>query len=512
MQRGEADLRGARRGRGRRRRSRRSVRGRSAGSRSRTSAPRAPGPAGSPAGSPCRPSFAHRVLDQRQLEQDQLALQVGEARARTRAPRSPCRSGRGRVPISRWSRGSKSNSGGSPTTRTTSASSSRHAVRSGRVGQVGELGEQLLDPALDLRTAPARGDLISSASACGLGDRLLGVLARPLGLRDLLGHLLLRGAAAPRPRAAAPAGARPARAARRSCRPRPGARARPSRRPDRCGSALGRAWRRPTRRCCRTGRSYPPRCLSRRLRRQARRARRGLAGVLGDELGDRLGVLADHDVLRHDRAREPAVADRVQDLVLRLAAIVEVRARRRVRSGLLPSVPAASSVWQPAQRSANSVGAAGVDLLPFAAAAHAREGAGHERDADCRCGEASSERHISYPGTVAARGRRGPERTRGRPAPVGRSRLCELACLECGLHYSRGALAHDGGEWVGAGRSFSPRCEDPRHGGPDRPRASSATPAGTSRPASAWSPSLRPRRPERDDRQRGHVALAASRR
>ena len=62
---------------------------------------------------------------------------------------------------------------------------------------------------------------------------------------------------------------------------------------------------------------------------------------------------ADHDVLGHDRAGEAAVADRVEHLVRGLVALVEVRAA----SGARPSCPACrppSSVWQPAQRSANS--------------------------------------------------------------------------------------------------------------------------------------------------------------
>ena len=50
------------------------------------------------------------------------------------------------------------------------------------------------------------------------------------------------------------------------------------------------------------------------------------AGVLGDELGDADRVLAGDDVLGHDRAREAAVSDREQDVVEALGALVEVRA------------------------------------------------------------------------------------------------------------------------------------------------------------------------------------------
>src|SRR4051794_1472856 len=50
------------------------------------------------------------------------------------------------------------------------------------------------------------------------------------------------------------------------------------------------------------------------------------AGVLGDELRDLPGILADDDVLRHRAGGEPAVADRVEDVVDVLLALVEVRA------------------------------------------------------------------------------------------------------------------------------------------------------------------------------------------
>ena len=49
-------------------------------------------------------------------------------------------------------------------------------------------------------------------------------------------------------------------------------------------------------------------------------------GILGDEGGDLLGIVPDHDVLRHDRPREAAVSDRVDHVGHRLRALVEVGA------------------------------------------------------------------------------------------------------------------------------------------------------------------------------------------
>ena len=62
-------------------------------------------------------------------------------------------------------------------------------------------------------------------------------------------------------------------------------------------------------------------CCSRRGSAPLRR----LAGVRGDELGDRLGLGADDDVLRHDRAGEAAVLDRIEGVLEALLALVEVR-------------------------------------------------------------------------------------------------------------------------------------------------------------------------------------------
>ena len=70
----------------------------------------------------------------------------------------------------------------------------RRAVRSAGVGNIGELGEQLVDATLDLRQLLLEAlDLLRQR--VGLGDRLLGVLACALGLRNPLRDLLLRGAA-----------------------------------------------------------------------------------------------------------------------------------------------------------------------------------------------------------------------------------------------------------------------------------------------------------------------------
>ena len=71
------------------------------------------------------------------------------------------------------------------------------------------------------------------------------------------------------------------------------------------------------------------------------------AGVLGDESGHGFRLLADDDVLRHDRAREAAVLDREQRILgVRLwSRSVSARTPRLP----VPWLPAASSVWQPEQ-------------------------------------------------------------------------------------------------------------------------------------------------------------------
>jgi hypothetical protein len=68
------------------------------------------------------------------------------------------------------------------------------AVRRVGIRKVRELGQQLVDLALDLRQLLLEAlDLLRQRVR--LGDRCVGVLAGAFGLRDLLGDLLLRGAA-----------------------------------------------------------------------------------------------------------------------------------------------------------------------------------------------------------------------------------------------------------------------------------------------------------------------------
>ena len=88
-------------------------------------------------------------------------------------------------------------------------------------------------------------------------------------------------------------------------------------------------------------------------RRQRRRRLR--AGVLVEEPRHRLGVVADDDVLGHDRAREAAVADREERVL-----VVRPGAGRSWGPGCAacccrtPACRRPSSVWQPEQRSAKS--------------------------------------------------------------------------------------------------------------------------------------------------------------
>ena len=96
---------------------------------------------------------------------------------------------------------------------------------------------------------------------------------------------------------------------------------------------------------------------------QARWLRRVASGVLGDELRDGLRVLADDDVLRHDRAREPAVADRVEHLVLGLPAGVEVRPSHALL-GIAALGPGRREGVAAAAALGEELGAAAVDLAP----------------------------------------------------------------------------------------------------------------------------------------------------
>src|SRR5918994_1637400 len=112
-----------------------------------------------------------------------------------------------------------------------------------------------------------------------------------------------------------------------------------------------------------------------------------LAGVLLDEVRDRLGLGAGHDVGGHDRPGEPAVADREQHVVPVLLAHVEVRAVRAlaalelagglgaVRVGRLEGVAAGAALVEqlgPAARGLIVLG----DLHLTAAAREERGGQG----------------------------------------------------------------------------------------------------------------------------------------
>ena len=96
------------------------------------------------------PDQLDREADQGQLQQHQVALQVGEARAGERAPPASMSIRPSSVPISRWSRGSKSNSGGSPTSRSDDRVLLGHPVGGVGVGQVGERGDEPVELGLDL--------------------------------------------------------------------------------------------------------------------------------------------------------------------------------------------------------------------------------------------------------------------------------------------------------------------------------------------------------------------------
>ena len=109
---------------------------------------------------------------------------------------------------------------------------------------------------------------------------------------------------------------------------------------------------------------------------------RFLAGVGLQEVGDLFGLLADDDVLGHDRAGESAVADRVEDVFVFLLALVEVRplraqavgdrGRRALGADRLQRVAARAAF--PEDHGASVVGAALGDF-------DARRAAGAERAA-----------------------------------------------------------------------------------------------------------------------------------
>ena len=244
--------------------------------------------------------------DQRQLDQHEVAEQVGEARARgggrlldldPAVARGRGRGGRG--PRSR-------SSARSPTSRRTTASSS--VSPSGRV-RVGRLGSVAASASRRASTSvsSASSALSSAETARIRAITSLGVAARALRRRDRVGGRVLAARAGPRPRAAARGGGRRARAARRA----PSAPRRAS--AARAGAGSSRIARRSSTSAQPAAAGLladwsPPACP----------AAAGVdlgARVLGDELGDRLGLVADDDVLGHDRPREAAVADRVEDVV-----------------------------------------------------------------------------------------------------------------------------------------------------------------------------------------------------
>ena len=266
--------------------------------------------------------------DQRQLDHHQVAEQVGEARARGRRRPSPSRSSRARAPRSRWSRGSKPKLGpladlaqgdrvvvglavGRRRGRAGSAASAASASR--RCLDLGELGLELLDLAETSRIS-------AIASSASPPARFASAIASEASFAGARG--------APRPRAAARGGGRRASSSLVELLGGAAARQRRARRLGVLADAL------------QVERGGPPSGPSHHgvvLVCAGPRARDLLGpGVLGDELRDRVGLVAGDDVLRHDRAGEAAVADREQGVARSSRALVEVRAldadAARVRS------------------------------------------------------------------------------------------------------------------------------------------------------------------------------------
>src|SRR3954447_11377406 len=134
----------------------------------------------------------------------------------------------------------------------------------------------------------------------------------------------------------------------------------------------------------------------RRARARSARARalRGLrlaARVLRQEVGDLLGLFADHDVLGHDRAGESAVADGVEDLVGLFLALVEVRpvdalsvadvGGRAAAAGDAQGVAAAAVLGEQMRAGAGTVLRRHVNALRAARGQHSG-GAEHAEDTD----------------------------------------------------------------------------------------------------------------------------------
>ena len=293
---------------------------------------------------------SRREADQRQLDHHQVAEQVGEARARRRGGLLDLDPAVLEAEVEVVADARSRSSGGSPTSRRVTASSSPPSGRLG-MGEVRERRRERVAALLDLgelglQALELRRDRPASARS-----------RRPRPRRRACARRSRRRPrsaprAGPRPRAAARGGGRRARAARRAPRPRRGARARPAPGPGPRGSRAGRARA--------AGAAYSPSaaacCCSDSISLVVAGLRRAVdlaAGVLGDEVGDRVGLVADEDVLRHDRAREAAVADRVEDVVGALDALVEVRALvaqrpvgRALRAGRLERVTARAALGE----------------------------------------------------------------------------------------------------------------------------------------------------------------------
>ena len=282
---------------------------------------------------PVPAQLLERLAHERELEQHEVALEVGEARARRAARRAPCRS------AARRARGGRGRRARPRRPRAARCPRRRRVV----VGQVGQRGQRRVElaprPRLSLVAQLARREPRSAASCLAL----LGVGARPCAR----GWPRSARPAAPRARAAARASARRA--------PAPGpaaAAASPRRRASAARTASG------SRRI--SLRSSTARAALRRSRRPvqlspsaAGRARRGrfgrrsatnFASTASSPTTMFCGMIA---------PGEAAVADRVEHAVDVLVALVEVRAVVVARACLTlvaePWVPAACSVWQPEQ-------------------------------------------------------------------------------------------------------------------------------------------------------------------
>ncbi len=269
---------------------------------------------------PLAAQLLERVADERELEHHQVPAQVGEARARTAARRAPCRSAG--PASSRWSR---------PVWRRPRRTSRRTVSSSGAssAGRFGserehrvELGPQrgLLDRSARGRGRRARRAARAlAASEAPRRPRLAGSARRAAPRARFVSARQRSSSSSTRSTAAAASGPRRASAARTasgSLADQPDVENGPRLRVLRCRRLVRSShhcWH-----CSTTCPRLRPRAAvavaggggADRLRaalRHARRLRRLAPGVLGDELGDVDRVLADDDVLGHDRAGEAAV-------------------------------------------------------------------------------------------------------------------------------------------------------------------------------------------------------------